>query len=1242
MVPLLAEILKQTGNGNNQMEGNNMKKLFAIGFALIFLLGSLTVMLGGEEEVDATPTRIQRRFFKGNISGLYYGNPEGLPSDYGLNITGTYLTNGSSFSQLGPIAINLSDNGSFTASVDAEFHDTTKPWVFTLTDCYGWDEADGGIVNVIHPSSWNAINTTYHLPNGTLWYKKGYFGNVSITAINRSSGEPLDGVGFTFSRHPLHNSRVTGNYTDSNGRVVFNNLQYGLDPLDTMTVTVEKGNFTYDEGDIPNIAKLVLVNGTTVNYEINLTENPLVMNSAPLSGQIDVPVNKNQVPNNVFIQFNDDMDQSTIDMDTLYLMERGGEKVNITYNWPTDDLCKIQPAEDLKFNTIYDIFVTPRVKNLTGYEPLWRTYSYNFTTILPPATVTCNVVINGTTDPAPEGTMIQLGNNIPEMLIGGSFVFENVVEGEYDLTVIGPTVSGVAEYLYYGNMVTGIQVDRGQMIDVPGLHVTKRPVKTAIIEVLDQDGNPLEDANVTHQITKESRFTTIDGKVTFEDVLIDDNTSFRASKENYIEWPVTVPFGPDDPTEVNVTLYEKDLPVKLSARSEFVIEIDGRRLPVDSVIQLEFDDVDGFSLEMDPETMTTDNLKIIDDNDQAIPINIVPRAGDQSKWNLEPRDLLEYDSSYTIFISEQVASSAGTNPLWRDMTVEFLTEELDPSIVSGRITVREKGIGGVPVEVLEGTTIIGSGTTDYNGNYFVAVDHSKLTLMNISVRADGSNWGLSTETLGPFVLNSGGFLNFTDFKLDRLEDWYNVLYPKDDEGRMPIEGSITLKFKTALDNSDPEMFANNFTLTSPKVPLNITLMDGGKTVLIRPEIDLDHDKIYTLSISDFQDGNFYKELVDVNGTPALIRGEKIEIITEFKPIDVILQTPSSTLIDETPINIPITMFFTNYSVNTTLVENALELKESMTGNPVGNLTFTWSSNEKSLEIGHDDFEGLTEYVLTLSAGKYGGGTSEGARIESDFIVYFTTEVVGTDMRVDAIWPDGTVGAKLTVTLKNDLAVPILVVILVEEEFGSKDYIQYANLTLAAAETDRQVTLDTEKLGKGEYLALVRIYDPDSNTLLNEYPINLNIKEKDENGEETQLWIFLVIAAIVILIIVLAIFLIMQSRKKNLDEELSEEFECPECHHLVSEDDTVCPHCGAEFEEQAYKCPKCGSMLDPEDEECPECGYDFEDQEKMELEDDDEEDSEMELDEDENDDEMELEDEEEEDEDIEEMEEEDED
>jgi DNA-directed RNA polymerase subunit RPC12/RpoP len=70
----------------------------------------------------------------------------------------------------------------------------------------------------------------------------------------------------------------------------------------------------------------------------------------------------------------------------------------------------------------------------------------------------------------------------------------------------------------------------------------------------------------------------------------------------------------------------------------------------------------------------------------------------------------------------------------------------------------------------------------------------------------------------------------------------------------------------------------------------------------------------------------------------------------------------------------------------------------------------------------------------------------------------------------------------------------------------------------------------------------------------------------------------------------------------LSEEDGGEFECPDCGTPLAETVTVCPKCGAEFEdedegeeegEEGFECPDCGAVMGADDTVCPNCGAEFE-------------------------------------------------
>jgi hypothetical protein len=190
-----------------------MKRMIILGMTLLMLMSSAGVMtdLGLDTEADATPTRARYRQFEGWIEGLNLSNPDGIPGVYGLNVS---AQSGSPPVKQPPnssdIYLNATHPGNFSVQVDIDSHDSAYPWIFELTDAYGWNETGGGEVSIPDPDPWPPA--VYTLDNGTLGYNKGEFGNLSLTMINGSSGEPLPDVSFRFERHPeevLPSSRLS-------------------------------------------------------------------------------------------------------------------------------------------------------------------------------------------------------------------------------------------------------------------------------------------------------------------------------------------------------------------------------------------------------------------------------------------------------------------------------------------------------------------------------------------------------------------------------------------------------------------------------------------------------------------------------------------------------------------------------------------------------------------------------------------------------------------------------------------------------------------------------------------------------------------------------------------------------------------------------------------------------------------------------------------------------------------------
>ncbi|MFO8051353.1 MAG: Ig-like domain-containing protein [Thermoplasmatota archaeon] len=1206
--------------------------------SLMLLSAFMTVPVSSVDSRDGNNIWAEYRDFYGYIGGLNQSNYMQLDLNETISVTATDTNATPPADILGPWIAEYPGDWNLTTlefhvRVDIDKMDYSLPFMFELYDWYGKNESGGGMVNIPMPFNFTKSPAEpYHIPNGTLFYTEGVFGDLSLKVINGTSGEPLEGVGLNFPKHPPRSTTETGLRTNESGMILVEDLQIGLDniPGDTsnnVTINIDKDHFNTQDGT--GTVNRVIREGKVSHYEITLIEDDLLQSFTPSPGSTGVESNRTKT--NIFLQFHDRMLQASVNQNTVFIEEEGGSRIDIQYDWnPTGDLVNLVPLNDLKYNTTYTITVTPRVKNLTGSELLWRTFTTSFTTHLEPPHVSGTVYVNETMEPAPEGSYYKLDNGPRMMLQNGQFNFTVREDSFHEIEVFGPTVGGIDEYLYKGAGTETFILSRGETLVIDTLRLVKQPVRTVRFNVVAEGSfEPLGDAMVTNLITDDMLYTDENGTVEFEDIRRDLSTPFKAYYPNYDDDSFSLPPADEDLTVWNITLIEDPLPIEIKARGRDVdiVLTEGVTVDVDSRFILDL------QTDMDPETMNVDNIMILGPGGVPVALNIRNETGSYRRWFVDPRSDLEYSTEYTLLVKEQIATSEGENPLWRDLSISFITEGLIPAAVNGNVYVGEKPVGGIEVKVMWGGEVLGSAVTGSNGYYSLDIPMDRKELTGVSVVANGSKFGLETVTLDNQILRDGLALNDTDFRLERLPGWISILYPKDDLERMEVDGSIDIIFSVELQYTDLATLLENFTLRSTiYVDLDISVSSDNRTVTLTPTEPLDHNTEYILAISNFEQGEFHRELMSVSGLPALIRGETRRVTTEFAPIEVIMQRPTKENMENVDLNVVMTLYFTNYEIDQDLLESSIELLNVDNGSGV-DLTFDWTSSGRSVDISHPEFQPITEYQLIIPSGVYG---YNGERIEEDFLFQFTTENrLRPDVYVTENFPSTAKPGPVTITVTNPLGKGIrLEVFYKRVDEGDARYELLSNLTIAGFE-ERQLNLDFTGEEEGEITILFRITDPSKeNAPINEYTRSLILAEGDENGGAGgQWWLYLVIAVFVLVIIFLAVFLYTQSKKKDIEEELKEEFECPECHNLVGPEDTVCPHCGAEFEEEAYRCPKCGEMLDPEDEVCGECGYDFSDQEEMELEDEDEyeleeEEPEMELEEDEPMEEEEFEEEEE--------------
>ncbi|MBN1539195.1 MAG: hypothetical protein JW939_03550, partial [Candidatus Thermoplasmatota archaeon] len=190
---------------------------------LLLLSGLATIPIGHNAENDLNSPGVwaQTRYFIGYIGNLTPENHDDVNLTTVLQITGVD-TNTTPPTILGPwpVYFNLTTM-EFSAEVDLDFHDYARPWEMHLLDRYGWNETGGGSGGIVpYPMPENFVKLIPEpelIPNGTLYYIPGVFGNLSLKIINLTSGEPLPGVRFNFLSHDPFVSANSGLQTDENG-----------------------------------------------------------------------------------------------------------------------------------------------------------------------------------------------------------------------------------------------------------------------------------------------------------------------------------------------------------------------------------------------------------------------------------------------------------------------------------------------------------------------------------------------------------------------------------------------------------------------------------------------------------------------------------------------------------------------------------------------------------------------------------------------------------------------------------------------------------------------------------------------------------------------------------------------------------------------------------------------------------------------------------------------------------------
>jgi hypothetical protein len=240
----------------------------------------------------------------------------------------------------------------------------------------------------------------------------------------------------------------------------------------------------------------------------------------------------------------------------------------------------------------------------------------------------------------------------------------------------------------------------------------------------------------------------------------------------------------------------------------------------------------------------------------------------------------------------------------------------------------------------------------------------------------------------------------------------------------------------------------------------------------------------------------------------------------FKPIDVIVQQPIKEDLDfdSVTLNSPIYLFFTNYSVNQTMIEDSISLREALTSNPVGNLTFSWSTTGKGVGIEHDEFLQGTDYILELEPGYYG---ENGAYCRTHLYLEFTTER-GCPPRIELFdnSQNWYCNEEIELAIFNPRSHPVRIkakLSSIDDDLKSYDLL---NLVLNDLE-NRTIMLNLSDVRSGTYDLEIRVYHPSSDELIDMQGRRIVVLDRNKEDEESiDLVLFIILALFLMTILVL--------------------------------------------------------------------------------------------------------------------------
>ena len=823
---------------------------------------------------------------------------------------------------------------------------------------------------------------TMTVPHGELEAVDAPIGDLEVTILNGSSGEPLAGVEIDIEHignsPDLPAAYPSVNITDQKGSVLYTDL------LSVNTsVEASRKNFR-DLSSTETDNWVVISEGVTNEISFTLIENPWPFSVNPSDREKNVNVTKD-----LRINFGRTMDQDSVEDESNYRLYRKEDDQDIPFTAELDldmESVSLDPVDNLDNNTTYVLTLDTALKTSSGTKPLWRRMIVQFTTELPLAIVSGRLIDAVDSSPI-DGVEIDVFETTGVSNSTGGFRISGINPGTNNIQV-------KESFLYHGFNLRGVEFERGDVLDVGDIELDRKAWGSLNVTVFSDYGH-VKDAWISI-LGSNINVTTGDSGYKIIHPVQAARITLMAGASHHNQVMEQVVIEENSTASLDVTLVEDPLPVIVSPSKE----LSPRVVRPTTLFNISFDrEIKLNSMEVE--------INLLDDKgDPSDNLDLLPvTVGGISKYIVKPISDLPLESQFELKIDESVQKIDGGKILWRDFVYRFRTPEVPNSTVNGIILLE-----GRPYSKLNFTLGGEEYGLDEEGVFNITLDMETPSL-DLVLRVNGEPYGYEV-LYHNFTLESGRDMVLETLSLEPLEGLYSVS-PGPGETDVDPGTEIVLDFRdpVASNTSElPDLIEVIPSYSQAPISGSFEISSEGRRVAFKPFSDLSEGDTYKVKVSDrirFEGDEMYFPV-----------GKESVFTIRPREVDIEMISPETGDLDDMALDGKIRLSF-GLSVNRSYLEESMTIIPSPKRK-----TIVWhSSSEMSIGFFLKSGSG---YNLTIPSGRYGtddellrknfhleftaGEGYEGRYVESSFNVEPSPDKIlspGQELRLNGIIENGT-------------------------------------------------------------------------------------------------------------------------------------------------------------------------------------------------------------------------------------------